>query len=338
LVEDALCKDLNIDLGINYFGTAIERVKKIIESTDVRVPTYFPVLDEYLNGGLPPYTLTVAAAKVHGFKSAFLANISARQVLHGHNVVIASMEMSETAFAQRYDALFSLMDINKIYKERRTTLAMMKKITELRDGGTVGNLYIKQYPTGAATVEDFRKYLRELIIRGIKPSIFFCDYLNIMKPAYKTKGDMYSDVKAIAEELRALSFEFVMPVVTVSQLNREGARIGFNEIDFTYISESMGTIATADAVIIFGDNEEQAAYESELWYKIAKNRLGGRVGEINKFYVDQRTLKMYCDSELGLWMDESAISGDTRNLAEPAAPVVENRGARGRNATRPRGR
>jgi hypothetical protein len=37
--------------------------------------------------------------------------------------------------------------------------------------------------------------------------------------------------------------------------------------------------------------------------------------------------------------DETTISGDTRNLAEPVTPVAKNRGMKGgRNTTRARGR
>jgi hypothetical protein len=49
---------------------------------------------------------------------------------------------------------------------------------------------------------------------------------------------MYEAIKAISEELRALSFEFECPIVSVSQLNREGFYTTFAEIDFNHIAES----------------------------------------------------------------------------------------------------
>lgn len=331
LVETAISKDLKIDLGINYFNTLSERLQKVMTATDVRVPTGFASLDESISGGLPPYTLSVMVARIHGFKSTFLANVAARQVLKGKNVVLVSLEMSEEAFAQRFDSIFSLLDINKMYISRPLQSQLVKRLQEVKKTPERGNLYIKQYPTGSATVNDYRKYLRELKIRGMEPDIFICDYLNLMKPAYKNKGEMYSDVKTIAEELRALSFEYKIPVLSVSQLNREGMGVAFDDVDFTYISESVGVAATADFIAIFGSSENSAIYESELFYKIVKNRLGGRVGVVDKFYTDTRNLKMYDSSEEDLWLADAKISNDNRNLAEIIAdPVVRNKGKKTR--------
>jgi len=71
--------------------------------------------------------------------------------------------------------------------------------------------------------------------------------------------------------------------------------------------------------MIYGSDEENMVYESEIFYKICKNRFGGRVGEISKFYCDTRSLKLYDSTELDLWHEEAGISGDERNLA----PVIE---------------
>jgi len=90
---------------------------------------------------------------------------------------------------------------------------------------------------------------------------------------------------------------------------------------------SIGVAATADFVAIFGSGEDKAIYESELFYKIVKNRLGGRVGVVDKFYTDARNLKMYDSCEQEQWMNDAAISNDTRKMAEVVAdPIARNRG------------
>jgi len=68
LVEDALCKDLKIDLGLDYFDTWGARIARIRSQGDHRVPTFYPQFDEYINGGFPPYTLSVMLSRVHGGK------------------------------------------------------------------------------------------------------------------------------------------------------------------------------------------------------------------------------------------------------------------------------
>jgi len=255
-----------------------------------------------------------------------MANMVSRQVLSGYNCAIASMEMSEDMFAQRFDALFSKRDINRIYITNQLKAHLLKKLKEISNMPNLGKLMIKQFPTGAATVLDIRNWLRELILRNIPVNIIYVDYINLMKPSYASKGDLYTDVKKISEELRALSFEFNCPVVSVTQLNREGMRIDLRDLDFTFISESIALAATADFLAIIGDDEDSRVYESEISIKISKNRLGGRVGEIIKMYYDSRTLGIYDTTELDLWLSDAQETGDERSVA--SQPEPEHRGRR----------
>ena len=311
-IEQALIKDIKIDLGLKYFEQMGERLKRIFTASENRIPTYFPVFDELVNGGFPPYTFSVITAKIHGGKSNTMANFAARQVLNGHNAVVLTLEMSQDAFAQRFDGIYSGLDVNRIYLSERHKRDLVHKLKDIKDGEGRGELYIKQYPTGEASVLDFRIYLRELALRDIRIDIIYVDYINLMKTAYKTDKGMYSVIKRVSEELRALSFEFKCPVLSVSQLNREGFFVQFNELDFNYVAESMGIPATADFMAILGVDEEQMVYESEILYKITKSRIGGRVGHTEKFYLDKRSLKMYDSCELDDWIEEATVSGDDR--------------------------
>lgn len=317
-IESALCKDIKVDLGLNYFQDLGTRLRRIFTASDIRVPSYFPQFDEYINGGFPPFTLSVIVARIHGMKSNTMANMAARQVLNGHNVVLMSLEMSQDAFAQRFDSMYSMMDINRMYLGDTNKRNLMTKLKDVKERETRGELFIKQFPTGAASVRDFRVYLRELIIRGVKIGIIYVDYINLMRAAAdSTGGNMYLSVKMIAEELRALSFEFEVPVVSVSQLNREGSFVGFEQLDFTYIAESMGLPATSDFMGIYGVDEDAMVYQNEVHYKIVKNRLGGHVGAMDKLFFDARTLKMYDSTEMDTWLADASITGDERSAAEP---------------------
>lgn len=91
-------------------------------------------------------------------------------------------------------------------------------------------------------------------------------------------------------------------------------------MDWVYTSESLGLPATVDFMAIGGFDPERAVYTSEMQYKIVKNRLGGRVGEINKFYNDNKTLKLYDSNELDLWLEDATITEGDRSLAEVVVP------------------
>lgn len=326
-VEGALTKDIKIDLGLRYFTDLKERLKRIFDTTNIRVRSYFPFFDDFISEGFPAFTLSVIVAKIHAGKSNVMANFAARQVLNGKNVVLISLEMSEDAFAQRFDSIYSLMDINRMYRGKHNKIELVRKLQNLKSQSEQnrGELFIKNFPTGDANTNDFRAYIRELQMRDVKPDILYVDYINLMKASYNAGNDMYSSVKRISEELRALSFEFKLPVISVSQLNREGTFVNFKELDWNYVGESLGVPATADFMAILGNNADSMVYENEIDYKIVKNRLGGRVGQSGKFYLDGKSLKMYDESEIDLWISDAEITGDAREEASENEETPQRR-------------
>ncbi len=391
MVESALCRTINIDLGLNYFGDLGPRLERMCTDDTQRLRTYFPVFDDFINGGFPPKTLSIFVARIHGFKcvsynsyiyindngntkkikigdfykmfnyehclqkndsiakesidiknrnirvmsdkglvpvdyvhktysfrkyvilfesgrelecadnhclinseyteimaknlskgdvilsdngvdivfdifdtgeyeemyditmkdhhrfyangilshnSNVMANMIARQVLNGKNIALASLEMSEDMFAQRFDGIYSLLDINRFYFNRRMQAELIQKLREIKQSPGRGNLFIKSFPTGKASAKDFRIWVRELSMRGIKLDAFYFDYLNLMSSTEVAKSDnTYSSVKSVAEETRAMGFEFDMPMISVSQLNRAGTFMNFDEVDFNSIAE-----------------------------------------------------------------------------------------------------
>ncbi len=314
VIENALCKDLKVDLGLNYFEQLADRLKRVFDSTDDRVRTYYPMLDELYNGGFPPYTLNMFIAKVHGHKTNIMTNIIARQVAHGIRVGMATLEMSEDMYAQRFDANFVNVDINRMYINKKLRSKFLEGIKHVKSNRGTGELYIKEYPTGKASVADFRIWLRELAMRDMLPDIFFCDYISLMKAEYGSKGDMYQDGKSISEELRALGWEFKIPIVTVAQINRTSTFLDFEQLDMNSIGESFGIPATADSMVVQGGDEDDMVYLNELKYKVVKNRLGGRVGHIGKWYFCDKSLRIYDETELDLWIEEAKMSGGDRSV------------------------
>lgn len=316
IITDSLCKDLKMDLGLDYFSDMESRLREVFTRVQNRVRSYFPSLDEIINGGFPPYTLSVFLARIHGGKSNLLINMAARQALHGKNAVIASCEMSEEMVAQRLDSIYTELNTNRIYICEDTKRQFIQKIIQTKRREGLGCIKIKEFPTGAASANDFRMYLRELTFRGIVPDVLFCDYINLMRPESTETGQMYSDVKRVSEELRALGKEFHIPVISVSQLNREGTFTAFEDLDWNFTGESLGIPATADFLGILGQNEDDLIYKSEIHSKITKNRLGGRIGDVHKFYLDSKSLKMYDEIELDDWIAAASYSGDERERAE----------------------
>jgi hypothetical protein len=127
---------------------------------------------------------------------------------------------------------------------------------------------------------------------------------------------LYRDGKSISEELRAVGFEFNIPIVTVAQINRSGTFLDFDSLDMNSIAESFGIGATADSVIIQGSDSDDMIYKNELKWKAVKNRLGGRVGSVGKWYYDNKSLRIYDELEMDRWIEDAKISNDAREAFE----------------------
>ena len=243
--REVSCADVHIFIDNEYreiYAKDLFEGKTLL--TEDGIDTVFDVFEtdefcEMYDINLPYHNLFYANG-VLSHNSAMMINIAARQVLMGYNVVMITLEMSEDSIAQRMDAIYSGMDINRLYVVKDSTKTLIKKLDDLNKKPGLGKLFIKEFPTGDASVIDIKRYLRELKMRGIVADIVFVDYINLMKSSNKNINDLYGTVKKIAEELRAMAFAFNVPVVSVSQLNREGSNIiNLKEIDFTHISECL---------------------------------------------------------------------------------------------------
>mgnify|MGYP000196803120 FL=1 len=165
-----------------------------------------------------------------------------------------------------------------------------------------------------------RIYLRELSLRNFKPDVIICDYVNLIKPENESRGS-YEDKKTVAEELRALSFEFDAPVISVTQINREGGFIPLKEIDHNYTAECLDPNSLVDKNngtkvkikdIQIGDyikgSNGYVEVRDKFWKKKKKYKITTESGkEIicskdHKFPTDQGKLSFEEGLEIGMYL------------------------------------
>jgi replicative DNA helicase len=79
----------------------------------------------------------------------------------------------------------------------------------------------------------------------------------------------YSYVKSIAEEIRGLAVEFNVPIMTATQMTRSGATN--SDPSMEDVSESFGTVATADMIFAL-INTEEFEQINQIMVKQIKNR------------------------------------------------------------------
>jgi hypothetical protein len=187
----------------------------------------------------------------------------------------------------------------------------------LRDK-TIGNLIIKEYPTASASVVHFRTLLNELNLKkNFKPDIIYVDYMNICTSSRVKTGsnvNSYSYVKSIAEEIRGLAVEFNVPIMTATQMTRSGATN--SDPSMEDVSESFGTVATADMIFAL-INTEEFEQINQIMVKQIKNR-----------YSDPTTNKRFMigidRAKMKLYNVENSAQSNISDSGQSSTPDSEN--------------
>ena len=270
---DKVCNiSLTTELGMDYFNE-IEEFIDSLNSDDTFISTGLPWLDKKLGGGYRELgkALYVFSGATNAGKSIMLGNAATSIVKAGKNVVVISMEMSESIYATRISSQLSRISLKELKTQGATLKEYCDEFLEKNDN----RLMIKEFPNNSIKVAGIRNYLHDLKKRkDFKPDAIIIDYINLLVPRTVT-GQSYSDIKGITEEIRALSYEFNCPVISATQLGREAYNQENPGLETT--SESIGTAQTADVQIAVYSSEDDRA-SGILNIGIQKNRYGDNYG------------------------------------------------------------
>ena len=291
ILSDALAVSFDQSVGHDYIDD-YEKRYDFYHKTEEKIPFDLDYFNKITKGGLPKKSISIILAGPGSGKSLFMCHCSANSLMKGRNVLYITLEMAEEKIAERIDAnllnvkVDDLMQLSKETYERKINLIKEK---------VIGKLIIKEYPTASASVVHFRTLLNELNLkRNFKPDIIFVDYMNICTSARVKSGpnvNSYAYVKSIAEELRGLAVEFNVPIMTATQMTRSGA--SNSDPSMEDVSESFGTVATADMIFALINNEEFEQMQ-QIMVKQIKNRYSDPT--TNKRFmigIDRSKMKLY---------------------------------------------
>lgn len=270
LLKSALSVTFDPSVGHDFLENYADRFEKY-HKVEERIPFDIDYLNEITGGGLPKKTLNIVLGGINVGKSLTLCHFATSFLKQQKNVLYITCEMCEEEVAKRIDA--NLLDISLETLKHLTEKQYFMLIEDIRKKVGHGKLIIKEYPTGSANVTHFRALINELRLKkNFVPDVLLLDYLNICSSArIKNNGmsNTYVLVKAIAEEVRGLAMEMNVPVITATQLTRQGYQS--SDTSLVDISESFATGATADFIISL-INTEQLEQSGEIVIKQLKNR------------------------------------------------------------------
>lgn len=280
--EKAYAINLREDLGHWYFDEVDEHIKELT-ATYKAIPTGWRLIDDKCEGGLFPKTLTVFAGQVNVGKSIVLGNVATNMVLADKNVLLVSLEMSEFMYSKRISSQLTQIpqsDLKTYTTELKEQLRHIQKNINSK-------LVVKEYAPKSITVRHIDAYITKLSHKGFKPDILVVDYINLLLPTSKNQNS-YTEVKEIAEQLRALSFKYNIPVVSATQLQR--ASFNTSSPGMESIAESIGLASTCDLICSLWQTDEDREL-GVINMGLQKNRFGPNFGH-GSFKCNYETLTL----------------------------------------------
>ena len=212
LVESALKAGNDKNVGHEYNKDIESRFR---EDSRITLPTPWESVNDILQGGLGNGDFGLIFGNPGGGKSWSLVALGGYAVRMGFNVLHYTLELGEQYVGRRYDAFFSKIPVDQVLKNRDKIEEILPQLP--------GELIIKEFPTGRATISTIESHIRKVEDLGTKADLIIIDYVDLLSTKKRTadrKGeidDIYTSTKGLARELN-------VPIWSVSQVNRAGAK------------------------------------------------------------------------------------------------------------------
>jgi KaiC/GvpD/RAD55 family RecA-like ATPase len=272
IIRDAISVALNKELGLDYFANPEERLKKMLQLNKV-ISTGYYGLDQHLNGGISRKELLLLMAGSGVGKSIVMSNLAVNFLNQKLNVCYITLELAEEVVAKRLDSMVTGIAQKDIFEK------MTKIATDLeRKKDAMGKFFIKRMPESTTSANMIRAYLKEFeMAHGFIPDVLIIDYMDLMTSNHKISAEnLFVKDKYVAEELRSISNDYNMLLVSASQMNRSA--IGADDIDQSNIAGGLSKINTCDNLIAIIQNDAMKA-QGEYMFKFVKTRNSNGVGK-----------------------------------------------------------
>lgn len=295
ILDERAAVSIDSDLGLDFDD--IDEMIQYYSERQSGIRSQHKQLNYRLGPGFLPGTLSLLMAASGVGKSLMMTDLISGMIKKNKNILLISLEMADKEIMKRVHAnamdlpINSLLDLNKTEGELKkikngdenipgrdivTKDMILSAYNKMKTEGNVGKFFVKDFPTGSFSPLMLEQLVESYKVeKNIEFDIIFVDYLGIMKSDLVTpNAGLYSYIKSIAEELRASAKKLNVPIISASQLNR-GSIGNVDDADNSNVSDSIGSVMTADFIMFLLQNEEMKD-KKEIVCKITKNRFAGK--------------------------------------------------------------
>jgi len=259
MIESAMKAGQDKNLGHEYNKDIETRYR---EEHRISIPTPWNEFNTLLQGGLGNGDFGLIFGNPGGGKSWALIALGGHAVKMGFNVIHYTLELGEDYIGRRYDAFFTQIPVNVITANKTKVEEVMKKLP--------GNLIIKEYAPGKASISTLESHIQKCIDLDFKPDLIIVDYVDLLR-SKKSNRERKEEIDDIYVGTKGLARALNIPVWSVSQVNRAGAKDDIIEGDKA--AGSYDKIMITDFAASLSRKRQDKVNGTGRWH-IMKNRYG----------------------------------------------------------------
>ena len=212
MIENAMKAGNDKNLGHEYSKDIETRYR---ENSRKFIPTPWGSINDLLQGGLGGGDFGLIFGNPGGGKSWTLVALGAHAVRLGYNVLHYTLELGEDYVGLRYDACFTKIPVDHLSKNKDKVEEIVPQLP--------GKLIIKEYSPGRASIHTIESHIRKCMTHEIPPDLILIDYVDLLSSKRKNVDRKY-EIDDIYTSTKGLSKELNLPIWSVSQVNRAGAK------------------------------------------------------------------------------------------------------------------
>ncbi len=209
------------------------------------IPTGFTELDRITGGWQNGDLITVAARPSVG-KTAFALHLARQAALAGHQTVIYSIEMAGERLGDRLILAQSGVDAGRW---RNGQMNENELVLAAAAAGELSNVPIRVDDSGSISMDYICAGARMLHSKG-KCSLVIIDYLQLSQMKHEKNRNREQEVAQAAHKAKMLARELNIPVILLSQLNRESENRPNKRPVLADLRESGGIEQDSDVVLL----------------------------------------------------------------------------------------
>ena len=255
------------------------------ESAYTGLPTGFRDLDG-LTSGLQPGNLVIIAARPGIGKSSLATNIARNVAVSGEPVALFSLEMARFEIGMRMLCAEARVPWDRIRAKRVGPDDWTRVVAAAE---TLHEAPLSIVDAGNVNIVDIRAKARRLKGSRKGLSLIIVDYLQLMtSPAARRPDNRQQEVAEISRSLKLLAKELEIPVLALSQLNRNPEARADKRPLLSDLRESGSLEQDSDLVMFIHRDDADPAKKNQADLLIAKHR-NGPTGSVPLYFEPSLT-------------------------------------------------